>query len=144
MRAIASAVLAALLLLSAGDARADLGSARDRLTGGDYKGAITELSKLSGKDKAAGRLLLVEAQVQTGDYAGAEATAAAAAKDKDAAIAAAGKVALSGVHRLVGKLDEARKDVEALVAAQPDDLAARHALALVYQDTGEGQQDAHQ
>lgn len=139
MRAIASAVLAALLLLSAGDARADLGSARDRLTGGDYKGAITELSKLSGKDKAAGRLLLVEAQVQTGDYAGAEATAAAAAKDKDAAIAAAGKVALSGVHRLVGKLDEARKDVEALVAAQPDDLAARHALALVYQDTGEGQ-----
>ncbi|MCA9673529.1 MAG: tetratricopeptide repeat protein [Myxococcales bacterium] len=139
MRAIASAVLAALLLLSAGDARADLGSARDRLTGGDYKGAITELSKLSGKDKAAGRLLLVEAQVQTGDYAGAEATAAAAAKDKDAAIAAAGKVALSGVHRMVGKLDEARKDVEALVAAQPDDLAARHALALVYQDTGEGQ-----
>ena len=84
MRAPASvllAALAALLLLEPGEARADLAGARDRLIAGDYKGAITEASKLSGKDKGEGALVKAEAQMLTGDLAAAEATAAAAAKD---------------------------------------------------------------
>ncbi len=139
MRAPASvllAALAALLLLEPGEARADLAGARDRLIAGDYKGAITEASKLSGKDRGEGALVKAEAQLLTGDLAAAEATAAAAAKDKDDKIAAAGKVLLSEIFRLTGRHDEAKQAVEAL--AGQGDLAARHALGLVLQETGDG------
>ena len=56
-----------------GIASADLGSGRDKLIAGDYKGAITDLSAVTGKDKPAARLLLVRAQTETGDFAAAEA-----------------------------------------------------------------------
>jgi tetratricopeptide (TPR) repeat protein len=139
MHARKAAVLAALaLLLVTGDARADLATGRDKLIGGDYKGAIAELEKASGKERAPARLLLVEAQLATGDYAGAESTAIALGSDKDAKIATAARVALSRVHRALGKLDDAKKDVEGLLKSQPGSLPVRHALAMVLQETGDG------
>ena len=57
-------------------AHADLASGRDKLIAGDYKVAIAELGKVTGKDRPAARRLLARAQLATGDYAGAEATLA--------------------------------------------------------------------
>lgn len=135
---VPAALLAlALILVSAGQARADLASGRDKLIGGDYKGAIADLTKVSGKDRPAARLLLVDAHLLVGDYAAAEQTAQALTGDKDAKVAADARVALARVLHLVGKYDDARKAVEAVLAKQPDHLAARHALGLVLEDTGD-------
>src|SRR5262249_35998809 len=110
----------------------------DKLTAGDYKGAIADLSKVTGKDKPAAKLLVFEADVATGDLAAAEAAVAPLTTDKDAKVASAARVDLSRLHRATGKLDDARKDVEGLVQKDPSNLAARWALALALQDTGQG------
>jgi len=135
-RLVAAGALAALVL-SSHAAMADLATGRDKLIGGDYKTALGELAKVGGKDRAEARLLLAEAQRQTGDYAGAEATAAALVKDKDPKIAARARIAVAATQRLTGRYADARKDLEALVAARPDDRAARHMLALVELDVGD-------
>ncbi len=57
----------AALLAAGGVARADLASSRDKLIAGDYKTAIAELGRITGKDRPAARLLLARAQVATGD-----------------------------------------------------------------------------
>ena len=54
---------------SAEPARADLATGRDKLIAGDYKTAIAELGKVTGKDRPAARILLARAQLATGDYA---------------------------------------------------------------------------
>ena len=71
-------------MTAGGAARADLVTGRDKLIAGDYKAAIAELSKVTGKDRPAARLLLARAQLATGDYAGAEATVSPIAQGKDA------------------------------------------------------------
>ncbi len=131
------AATAVLLGLAAGTARADLTTGRDRLTSGDYKGALAELARTSGKDRGAARALMVTAQLTIGDQAAAEATATALARDKDPAIAATGKVALAEVLRTVGRYADARKELEPLVAANPAHRDARRMLALVLQELGE-------
>src|SRR4029079_11939979 len=95
-------------------AMADLATGRDKLIGGDYKTALGELAKVGGKDRAEARLLLAEAQRQTGDYAGAEATAAALVKDKDPKIAARARIAVAATQRLTGRDADARKDLDAV------------------------------
>src|SRR5580692_10539436 len=77
-------VAAAAVALAAAPARADLAGGRDKLVAGDYKTAIAELGKVSGKDRPAARLLLARADVAVGDYAGAETVASALAQGKDA------------------------------------------------------------
>ena len=71
LRAVA---LVGALAGTADVARADLASGTDKLIAGDYKAAIAELGKVTGKDRTAARLLIARAQIATGDYAGAEAT----------------------------------------------------------------------
>jgi tetratricopeptide (TPR) repeat protein len=127
----------AIVLALAATAHADLNTGRDRLTGGDYKGAISELSKVGGKDRAAARVLMVDAQLAIGDVAGAEATASALAKDKDPKSAAEGAIALAEVLRVVGRYGEAKALVEPLVAKNPGNRAARRVLAQVLDDTGQ-------
>jgi len=136
-RALAWSLLAATLIV-ARDARADLDSGRAKLWAGDYAGAITDLSKVTGADKGAAKILQAEAQLLLGSYADAEATASSQLKDKDAAVVASAKVMLSRIHHDTGRLDEAKKDVEALVKASPTNLAARYQLGLAYQDSGDG------
>lgn len=63
-------------------AHADLTSGRDKLIAGDYKAAIAELGKVTGRDRPAAQLLLARAQITTGDHAGAEATVAPLADRK--------------------------------------------------------------
>ncbi len=123
--------------LATATARADLATGRDRLTGGDYKAAIGELAKVSGKDRVAARLLMVKAQLAIGDTGGAEVTATALAKDKDLKIAADGAVALAEVLRSVGRYAEARAQVEPVVQRDPAHRAARRLLATVLDDTGQ-------
>jgi predicted Zn-dependent protease len=114
----------AVLCTLAGAAHADLATGRDKLIAGDYKTAIAELSKVSGKDRPAARVLLARAQMETGDYAGAEATATAI-KDVD------GHLVLDELRFMTGRAPDARKDLEDQYKAHPDDRAVRTALAEV-------------
>jgi tetratricopeptide (TPR) repeat protein len=121
--------LALVILCAAGTAaEADLTSGRDKLTAGDYKGAIADLTKVAGKDQKAARLLLARAQIATGDYAAAEGVLAPLARDKDA-LAIEARIALDELRRMTGRIAEARKDLEALFKDKPDDRAVRTALA---------------
>ena len=130
---VASFVLMAAL---ARPALADLAGGRDKLVAGDYKAAITELGKVTGKDRPAARLLLGRAQLAVGDLAGAEATLAPLAPGKDAAAAEA-RLALAEVRQASGRIAEARRDLEQLLKDRPDDRAARTQLALVRRAQGD-------
>lgn len=133
-----SALVGALgLLVWVGPAAADLAGGSEKLARGDYKAAVTELTKVKGTDAGPARVLIARAQLAVGDYKAAEATALAVSKDKDAAVAADGKVALADVLRTTGRYAEARALLEPVVAALPQHRAARRALALVLTDTGE-------
>jgi cellulose synthase operon protein C len=128
--------LVALALTVARPASADLASGRDKLVSGDYKGAISELSRVSGKDRSEARVLLARAQLETGDYAGAEATASGVAQGKDGQAVAA-RLLVAQVRRVVGKYADAQRDLEALVKERPEDRAARWMLAMVRREVGD-------
>jgi cellulose synthase operon protein C len=124
--------LAALVVVSAlgGNARADFATGRDKLIAGDYKTAIAELGKVSGKDRPAARILLARAQLATGDYAGAEATLTPLTTTKDVTGAQA-RMALADLRKLTGRGGDARKDLEALFKERPDDRAVRTELGKI-------------
>ena len=109
-------------------ASADLATGREKLQGGDYKTAIAELSKVTGKDQKAARILLARAQLETGDYAAAEGTAAALAKGTDA-LAIEARILLDDIRFQTGRGADARKDLEQLYKDKPDDRGVRTALA---------------
>ncbi|HEU4615301.1 MAG TPA: tetratricopeptide repeat protein, partial [Kofleriaceae bacterium] len=111
-------------------AHADLATGRDKLIGGDYKTAISELVRVTGKDQRPARILLARAQVATGDYAAAEGTLGPIARGKDAAAVEA-RILLDDIRQLTGRIADARKDLEALHKDHPDDRAVRTALAEV-------------
>jgi cellulose synthase operon protein C len=111
-------------------AHADLALGRDKLAAGDYKTAIAELSKVNGKDRTAARILLARAQIETGDYAAAEATVTPLSQTKDAQGIEA-RLVLNDIRRMTGRGADARKDLEALAKDKPDDRAVRTALAEV-------------
>ncbi len=120
--------LALVLLFGLTDlAAADLTTGRDKLVAGDYKTAITELSKISGKDRPTARIMLARAQIATGDYAGAEGNLTPIATGKDP-VAAEARMVLADLRRITGKLADARKDLEALYKDRPDDRAVRTEL----------------
>jgi tetratricopeptide (TPR) repeat protein len=116
-------------------AHADLASGRDKLIAGDYKTAISELGKVSGKDRPAARLLLARAQLATGDYAGAEATlvpliqgqAQGQGPAKDAQAIEAHLV-FDELRRMTGRTKDALADLEQLWKASTSDRAIRTAL----------------
>jgi tetratricopeptide (TPR) repeat protein len=119
-----------LLLLSgvlAGPAVADPPRGRDKLVAGDYKTALTELTKNTGKDRLPAQILLARAKIATGDYAGAESTLAPMSTAKDA-LGAEARIVLAELRTRVGKLDLAKKDLEQLYKDRPDDRAVRTAL----------------
>jgi tetratricopeptide (TPR) repeat protein len=109
---------------------ADLTTGRDKLTAGDYKTAIAELGKVSGKDRPAARILLAKAQMATGDYAGADATLAPMIAAKDD-VGAEARIALAELREATGRIGDARKDLEQLFKDRPNDRAVRTQLALV-------------
>lgn len=117
-------------------AHADLASGRDKLIAGDYKAAIAELGKVTGKDRPAARVLLARAQIATGDYAGAEATVAPLAQAKDAQALEAHLV-YDQLRRVTGRTRDARADLEQLHKDHPDDRAVRTALGEVRHALGE-------
>jgi tetratricopeptide (TPR) repeat protein len=123
--------LALVVAMAAGGvAHADLTAGRDKLTAGDYKAAIVELGKVTGKDRPAARLLLARAQLATGDYAGAEATIAPLAQGKDPQAVEA-RLIYDDLRRTTGRTQEARSDLEQLARERPDDRAVRTALGEV-------------
>ena len=130
--------LALLVVVGAeGPGFADLATGRDKLIAGDYKTAIAELGKVSGKDRAAARVLLARAQMATGEYAAAEATLVPLTTTKDATAAAA-RVALAELRQLTGRTGDARKDLEALYKERPDDRMVRTELGKVRYAQGDG------
>jgi len=110
-------------------AHADLASGRDKLIAGDYKTAIAELGKVTGKDRPAARLLLARAQIATGDYAGAEATVAPLTQGpaSDPQVIEAHLV-FDELRRITGRTKDAQADLEQLWKASPSDRAIRTAL----------------
>jgi tetratricopeptide (TPR) repeat protein len=112
-------------------AHADLASGQDKLIAGDYKTAIAELGKVTGKDRPAARLLLARAQVAIGDYAAAEATIASfiqgqgPAKD---ALAIEAHLVFDELRRITGRTKDARTDLEQLWKDHTGDRAIRTAL----------------
>jgi tetratricopeptide (TPR) repeat protein len=124
------------LCASANLARADLASGRDKLTAGDYKTAISELGKVSGKDRPAARILLARAQLTTGEYAAAESTITplTAGTSKEAIEA---RLVLDQIRRTTGRNADARKDLEQLLKDHPDDRAVRTALGVLRHDQGD-------
>ena len=123
-------------LAIAGPAAADPPRGADKLAAGDYKTAISELAKNTGKDRAPAQILLARAKIATGDYAGAEATLAPMATGKDATSAEA-RIVLAQLRVTTGKLDLARKDLEQLYKDRPDDRAVRTALGRVRHVAGD-------
>src|SRR4051812_5721290 len=116
-------------------ASADLTTGRDRLVAGDYKAAISELTKTTGKDRNAARILLARAQLETGDYAAAEGGVAAIAQGKDAQAIEA-RILLDDIRTKTGRGADARKDLEQLFKDKPDDRSVRTALAEIRYNQG--------
>ena len=112
-------------------AQADFATGREKLTAGEYKTAIAELSKVSGKDRTAARILLARAQIAIGEYAAAEGTLTPLAKGSTEA-----RILLNELRRITGRGADARKDLEALHKEKPDDRAVRTALAEVQHAQG--------
>src|ERR1041384_212434 len=135
--------LALVVAMTAGRvAYADLASGRDKLIAGEYKAAITELGKVTGKDRPAARLLLARAQLATGDHAGAEATlqplvqaAVASGGKSDQAIEA--HLVHAQLRRMTGRTQDARTALEQLWKDHPKDRAIRTALGEVRHALGE-------
>jgi len=121
---------AVFVLCTTSLAYADFASGRDKLTAGDYKGAIADLRAVTGKDKPAARVLLGRAQIATGEYAAAEATLSALTS-VDA------HLLLDRVHALTGRGADARKDLEQLAKDHPDDREVRTALGIARHDAGD-------
>lgn len=121
-----------------GVAHADLASGTDKLIAGDYKAAIAELGKVTGKDRAAARVLLARAQIATGDYAAAEATLSPLAQGpvKDPQVVAA-RLAFDDLRRITGRTAEAQADLEQLAREHPGDRAIRTALGEVRHALGD-------
>ena len=119
-----------------GDVYADLTTGRDKLIAGDYKTALAELGKVTGKDRPVARVLLARAQIATGDYAAAEATLTPLAAGKDPQAAEA-RIALADVRRITGRAADARKDLEALFKDRPDDRMVRTELGKVRHAQGD-------
>jgi Tfp pilus assembly protein PilF len=123
--------LAALAILcSSSLAHADLASGHDKLTTGDYKGAIVDLRAVTGKDRAAAHVLLARALIATGEYGAAEASIGAPAS-VDA------HLVLDRIRVLTGRGADARKDLEQLDKDHPDDRSVRTQLALARRDAGD-------
>ena len=99
-----------VVMTAAGVVHADLAAGRDKLIAGDYKAAIAELGKVTGKDRPAARLLLARAQRATGDYAGAEATLVPLTQGKDA-LAIDAHLAFDELRRITGRTKDARADL---------------------------------
>ncbi len=126
----------ALVCFDVAAAHADLAAGRDKLVAGDYKAAISELQKVTGKDRGDAKLLLARAQIATGDYAGAEATLAPLTQVKDSTGTAA-HLELDELRRMTGRLKGARTDLEQLAKDQPADRAVRTALAVTRRAQGD-------
>ena len=93
----------AVVLFSVGQSQADLTTGRDKLVAGDYKAAIAELTKVTGKDRPAARVMAARAQIALGDYAGAEATLTPMAAGKDPQ-AAEVRILLAELRKMTGRL----------------------------------------
>jgi tetratricopeptide (TPR) repeat protein len=128
----------ALVVAMTGVAHADLASGTDKLIAGDYKAAIAELGKVTGKDRPAARLLLARAQIATGDYAAAEATlaplATPATKDPQAVEA---HLVLDELRSATGRTRDAQADLEQLWKDHPGDRAIRTALGVTRRALGD-------
>lgn len=122
--------LALVVVMTAGGvAHADLAAGQDKLIAGDYKAAIAELGKVTGKDRPAARLLLARAQAATGDHAAAEATLTPLTQGKDA-LAVDAHLELDRLRRGSGRTKEARADLEQLYKDHPADRAIRTELGV--------------
>ncbi len=129
-------VIAAVCALAA-PARADLRAGDDKFLHGDYADAIAAYRAVKGKDAPRAQLHLGRVLLATGDLAGAQTAAEAAARSPDKALAAEAKVLGAEIDRATGRYADARTVLEELVKKDPKQLRARMELGLVYRATGQ-------
>ncbi|HEY0252613.1 MAG TPA: tetratricopeptide repeat protein, partial [Kofleriaceae bacterium] len=118
-------------------ARADLASSRDKFLAGDYKTAIAELGKVTGKDRSAARVVLARALIATGDYPAAEQTLTPIANAKGDPNAIEAHLVLDQLRAETGRSADARRDLEQLLKDHPDDRAIRTTLGILRHDQGD-------
>jgi len=136
-RVVALATSAFALWFLAGTAHADLKSAQNKFTHGDYKGAEADLKRLSGREADAGRLVLTRVYRRTGRYAEAEKLARSLLRAGDPAVAASARIALAEILRAAGRYAEARREIEPIAIRPGAARRARYVLGLVYRDLGD-------
>jgi tetratricopeptide (TPR) repeat protein len=119
-------------------ARADLQVGDDKLLHGDYLGAIVAYKAAPKRDAAKAQARLARVLMRTGDYSGAETAAKIASENKaDKRAQADGAVALGEIYVLTGRLADARKLFEDVVAKDPAHHRARAQLGLLYTTIGD-------
>jgi cellulose synthase operon protein C len=127
----------ALVALWAGDARADLHSARTDFLHGEYERAREELKKIEGKERNPARLLLARVELRLGDHRAAEAVVRPLAQISDPAVAADARVLLAEIHRWTGRYQDAAREMEDQAQKLPDHARTRYVLALARRDLGD-------
>jgi cellulose synthase operon protein C len=128
-------VAVALASLAASPAFADIKSAQDSFTRGDYKATEQQIAAATSVDKRAAQLLSARLQATRGEYAAAIATVSALVGTD--IIGTTARVLRAEVWRTIGKYDDARKDMLALTTEQPQNRAARRVLLLASLDRGD-------
>lgn len=132
-----SLVSLALLLSLLGTAHADLASGEKKFLSGDYQGARADLGKVKGSEREPAELLLARLDMRVGRYDQAEKRAAKLTRSKNPDTAAGARVLLAELYRLRGRYQDARRELEPLVARDKSRLRARLILGLVYRDLGQ-------
>ncbi|HPH65009.1 MAG TPA: tetratricopeptide repeat protein [Kofleriaceae bacterium] len=133
-RSLLGATLGTLLTVAGVPAAsADVATARDRLAAGDYPGAEAQLQKPNAAEKIPAAVVTAQLHYIRGNYKQALAALAPGLAASDPAA----RILRAGILRAQGNYDEARKDLEALAAARPDDHVARRLLIAVMLDRGD-------
>ena len=114
-----------------------LDTGKKKLLEGDYKGARADLQRVRGKDQPMAELALIELEVRTGEYSGAEKRADRLIKSSRGAMANRARVARAEIFQLTGRHQQARRELEPIVASDATDLHARITLAHAFRDLGD-------
>ena len=126
----------ALLVMLVGVAHADLASGKKKLLAGKYAAAKKDLASVSGGDRGAAQLLLIELETRTGNHAAAEKIGRALMRSRDPAVAADARVRVAEVLRATGRYAEAERLLRPLATRADPHPRARWQHGLVLRELG--------
>jgi tetratricopeptide (TPR) repeat protein len=138
MRRALSVAGALLAMIVPRSAAADVTSGADKLLHGDYDGARADLSAVRGGERGAAQLLLARLDLHVGALAEAEKrTVKLMRGGARSPVTIDARALAAELDWRRGRLGEARKALEDLVAKHPQHLRGRYLLGMVYREQGE-------